>query len=138
MQVEPTQGLLADLIRGSELRAITTLILSNYVVEMELGVLSEEQDVTQRIRFDVELHLSGASAPSEDEIDQVLDYDFIKARIDAAVGGPRFNLLESLVSDLLDSYVCPPEVLGASVTATKLDIYDGDAEIGCQMVRLRE
>ena len=106
--------------------------------KMELGVLPEEQGVTQRIRFDVELHLSGASAPSEDEIDQVLDYDFIKARIDAAVGAPRFNLLESLVSDLLDSYVCPPEVLGASVTATKLDVYDGDAEIGCQMVRLRE
>jgi FolB domain-containing protein len=138
MQVDPTQSLLIDLLQGRELIGITTLQLKNHLVEMELGVLPEEQGVSQRIRFDIDLHISGAKAPSEDEIDRVLDYDFIKGQVDAAAEGPRFNLLESLVSDLLDSYLCPPEVLGASVTATKLDVYDGDAEIGCRMVRLRE
>jgi dihydroneopterin aldolase len=130
--------IVADLLERRGLSAFTTLQLRNYTVEMELGVLAEEQGVTQRIRFDVDLYLSGANAPSEDEIDQVLDYDFIKGQVDDAVGGSRFNLLESLVADLLDSYIYPPEVLAASVTATKLDIYGGSAEIGCRMVRLRE
>lgn len=138
MHSDSRPEIIADLLQRREVSAFTTLQLRNYTVDMELGVLAEEQGVTQRIRFDVDIYVSGANAPNEDEIDQVLDYDFIKGQVDDAVGGFRFNLLESLVSGLLDSYIQPPEVLAASVTATKLDIYDGSAEIGCRMVRLRE
>ena len=134
MQVDPIQ----EILRTRSLTALTTLQLRDYIVDMELGVMPEEQGVDQRIRFEVDLHLEGASAPPEDEIDQVLDYDFIRAQVDKAANGPRFNLLESLVSDLLDSFTRPPEVLAACVTATKLDIYEGGTEVGCRMIRLRE
>ena len=61
--------------------AMTTLQLRNYIVDFEIGVLKEEQGVKQRIRFDVDIFISGACKPSEDEIDQVLDYDFIRSWI---------------------------------------------------------
>ena len=118
--------------------SLTTLQLRNYIVDMEIGVLEEEQGVTQRIRFDVDIFISGASVPDEDEIDRVLDYDFIRGKINEKVRGIRTNLLESLVGDLIDSLLIPFEAVAASVTATKLDIYDDGSEIGCKMMRLSD
>jgi len=118
--------------------SLTTLQLRNYIVDMEIGVLEEEQGVTQRIRFDVDIFISGAVVPDEDEIDRVLDYDFIRGKINEKVRGVRTNLLESLVGDLIDSLLIPFEAVAASVTATKLDIYDDGSEIGCKMMRLSD
>jgi len=118
--------------------SLTTLQLRNYIVDMEIGVLEEEQGVTQRIRFDVDIFISGAAVPDEDEIDRVLDYDFIRGKINEKVHGIRANLLESLVGDLIDSLLIPFEAVAASVTATKLDIYDDGSEIGCKMMRLSD
>ena len=118
--------------------SLTTLQLRNYIVDMEIGVLEEEQGVTQRIRFDVDIFISGADVPDEDEIDRVLDYDFIRGKINEKVHGVRTNLLESLVGDLIDSLLIPFEAVAASVTATKLDIYDDGSEIGCKMMRLSD
>ena len=118
--------------------SLTTLQLRNYIVDMEIGVLEEEQGVTQRIRFDVDIFISGAAVPDEDEIDRVLDYDFIRGKINEKVSGVRTNFLESLVGDLIDSLLIPFEAIAASVTATKLDIYDDGSEIGCKMMRLSD
>ncbi len=115
----------------------TRLSLSNHVVDMEVGVYASEQGVKQRIRFDIDLYLPGASHPDEDEIDRVLDYDFIKSEIDRKVSSERVNLLESLVADLIDCYFVPHEVIAVSVTATKLDVYEGSAEVGCSMTKFR-
>ena len=128
----------AILLQRRGIIGVTTLSLRDHIVEMELGILPKEQDRTQRIRFEVDLHLTGAEAPVEDQIDQVLDYDFIRATIDSVATGGRNNLLETVVSDLLDTYMRPPEVEAASVTATKLDVYDGDSEVGCRMIRIRD
>ena len=54
------------------------------------------------------------------------------------VDNGRINLLESLVADLLDSFLIPTEVIASSVTATKLDVYTDESEIGCRMIRLKE
>ena len=118
--------------------SLTTLQLRNYIVDMEIGVLEEEQGVTQRIRFAVDIFIAGAAVPDEDEIDRVLDYDFIRGKINEKVRGIRTNLLESLVGDLIDSLLIPFEAVAASVTATKLDIYDDGSEIGCKMMRLSD
>ncbi|MBT4059960.1 MAG: dihydroneopterin aldolase [Euryarchaeota archaeon] len=117
--------------------ALTTLQLRNFIVELEIGVNEDEQGVTQRIRFDVDIYLAGADSPNEDAIDQVLDYDFIRGRINDKVAGVRVNLLESLVADLLDTFLAQIEVVAAAVTATKLDVYSDSSEIGCRMMRLK-
>ena len=118
--------------------ALTTLQLRDYIVDLEIGVLEEEQGATQRIRFDVDVYIAGASQPLEDEIDRVLDYDFIMAAISNKLVSERSNLLESLVADLLDTLLVPAEVIACSVTATKLDIYCGQSEIGCRMMKLKD
>ena len=118
--------------------AITSLQLRNYIVDFEIGVLEKELGVKQRIRFDVDIFIAGASKPSEDEIDQVLDYDFIRSSISNKVTKERINLLESLVADLLDKFLIPREVIASSVTATKLDVYGDESEIGCKMIRIKE
>jgi dihydroneopterin aldolase len=86
----------------------------------------------------VDVYIAGASQPIEDEIDRVLDYDFIMAAISNKVVSERINLLESLVADLLDTLLVPAEVIACSVTATKIDIYSGQSEIGCRMMKLKD
>lgn len=117
--------------------ALTTLHLREHVEEMEIGVNDDEQGVVQRIKFDVDVHLAGAAPPEEDEIDRVLDYDFIRAKIGEQVAGARTNLLESLVGELLESLLSPHEVVAVTVSATKLDVYPDGAEVGCRMTRMK-
>ncbi len=113
----------------------TTLFVEGLVKRADIGVLDHERGVLQRLRFDVEVHIKGASAPVEDRIDAVLDYDSIEASIDRLLSGPRSELLETLCSHLLDSLLSSPEVTAASVSIAKMDVLDGDASVGCRMTR---
>jgi len=49
----------------------------------------------------------------------------------------RFNLLESLASEILEGCLHPPEVIGASVSLSKLAVIDGEGEIGCSLSRIK-
>ena len=83
--------------------SLTTLQLRNYIVDMEIGVLQEEQGVTQRIRFDVDIFISGASVPDEDEIDRVLDYDFIRGKINEKIRSSCRPSLKFFIGSVYDN-----------------------------------
>ena len=49
----------------------------------------------------------------------------------------RAALLETLANRLLDRVLEPNSAEGASVILTKLDVLEGDGQLGCSMTRLK-
>ena len=130
------QSILGQLLQTRP-AGVTTLFVEDFVRKIEIGVFEHERGVKQKVRFDVEVHIEGTAEPPTDELSEVLDYYFIDAELCRLLDGPRIELLETLCARLLDSILCQRRVIGACVSAAKLDVLPGGAALGCRMCRLR-
>ena len=121
----------------AQTQGVTTLFLENVVREVDIGVHDHELGAPQRLRFDIYVMLSGVSEPSADEIGEVLNYEYLISALDETLQMNRAALLETLANRLLDRVLEPNSAEGASVILTKLDVLEGDGQLGCSMTRLK-
>ena len=121
----------------AQTQGVTTLFLENVVREVDIGVHDHEFGTPQRLQFDIYVMLSGVSEPSADEIGEVLDYEYLISALDKTLEMNRAALLETLANRLLDRILEPNSAEGASVILTKLDVLEGDGQLGCSMTRLK-
>lgn len=121
----------------AQTQGVTTLFLENVVREVDIGVHDHEFGTPQRLQFDIYVMLSGVSEPNADEIDEVLDYEYLISALDETLEMNRAALLETLANRLLDRILEPNSAEGASVILTKLDVLEGDGQLGCSMTRLK-
>ena len=121
----------------AQTQGVTTLFLENVVREVDIGVHDHEFGTPQRLQFDIYVMLSGVSEPNADEIGEVLDYEYLISALDETLEMNRAALLETLANRLLDRILEPNSAEGASVILTKLDVLEGDGQLGCSMTRLK-
>ena len=121
----------------SKNQAATVLFLEKVIRDVDIGVHNHEIGSLQRLSFDIYVMLCGDSSPQEDEISQVLNYEYLVAALDETLKLGRASLLETLANRLLDRILEPPSVEGATVVITKLDVLDGDGELGCSITRMK-
>ena len=110
-------------------------ILDGMEVTMRLGIHPHEA-APQRVRLSVWMTVAYAVPPSADRIEEVLDYDFVRAGIHALAAGPGFALQETLVDAVAALCLGDPRVGEVRVRSMKLDVYP-DAAVGCEVVRRR-
>ena len=116
---------------------MTSLFIRDWVRDIDIGIFNHEIGSPQPVGIDLEVHISGADAPEHDEIDAVIDYDYMRAVVNRALTNKRYNLLETLASEILDGCMMPSEVIGAAVTVTKLAVIEDGGKIGCTLTRIR-
>ena len=116
---------------------VTSLFIRDWVRDIDIGIFEHEIGNPQPVAIDLEAHISGADAPERDEIDAVIDYDYMRAVVDRVIAYKRYNLLETLASEILDGCMMPSEVVGAAVTVTKLAVIEDGGRIGCTLTRIR-
>ena len=114
----------------------SSLFLEGAIRQVDVGVYEHEQGSPQRVMFGIHVVVD-YSRPSNDSIEQVLDYEFLVSSLDRVVTMDRPSLLETMVMRLIDEVMIPAEVLAASVSASKLDITDDDSRLGCTMTRVK-
>jgi len=78
----------------------------------------------------------GYAQPAEDRIDAVLDYDFVRAGVQALVADRHFHLQETLCEAIAALCLADPRVERVTVRTSKPDVYP-DAAVGCEIVRGR-
>ena len=114
----------------------SSLFLEGAIRLVDVGIYEHEQGSPQRVRFDIHVAVDD-SRPSNDSIDQVLDYEYLVSSLDRVVEMDRPSLLETMVLRLIDEVLAPTEVVAASVSASKLDITDDESRLGCTMTRVK-
>ena len=113
-----------------------TTILDGLELIMGLGIHAEELAGPQRVIVTVRMEVDYAAPPSDDRIEQVLDYDFIRDDIRALVAGRHFHLQETLCEAIAGLCLADMRVARVTVRSMKPDIYP-DAAVGCEIVRDR-
>jgi len=115
------------------------LFLRGYEVWINIGVHDFEKKGEQRVVIDVDLYVPLAlSTPQADELDEVVDYDFIRRTIGERVARGHIHLQETLADDVLRAMLAHPRVRAARVATAKPDVYPDCDAVGCEVFGLRD
>jgi dihydroneopterin aldolase len=113
-----------------------TTLLDGLELTMGLGIHPDERAAPQRVIVSVRMQVAYPVAPSDDRIEQVLHYDFVRSGIRALVADRHFDLQETLCEAIAALCLADRRVERVTVRTTKPDIYP-DAAVGCEIERER-
>ena len=112
------------------------VFLRNYEVWINIGVHDFEKRAEQRVIINVDLYVPlELSTPREDELDEVVDYDFIRRTVAARLSQGHIHLQETLCDDLLTQVLAHPKVRAARVSTAKPDVYPDCEAVGVEVFR---
>ena len=110
------------------------LFLRDYEVWINIGVHDFEKTGEQRVLINVDLYVPLAlSTPTQDQLHEVLDYDFIRRSIAERVAQGHIHLQETLADELLRTMLAHPRVRAARVATEKPDVYPDCDAVGVEV-----
>jgi dihydroneopterin aldolase len=114
------------------------LFLRDYEVWINIGVHDFEKKGEQRVVINVELYVPlELSTPKHDELDEVVDYDFIRRTITERVSRGHIHLQETLADDVLAKMLEHPRVRAARVSTEKPDVYPDCDAVGVEVFGMK-
>lgn len=121
------------------LRDCRRLFLRDYEVHINIGVHDFEKRGEQRVLINVDLWVPlSVSTPHKDDLEEVLDYDFMRRSIADRVSRGHIQLQETLCDDVLAQMLSHPKVRAARVSTEKPDVYPDCDAVGCEVFGLKE
>jgi len=113
------------------------LFLTDFAVQANIGIHDFEKAGPQRLLISVEIEVDLPGGSSPDEIDAVLDYDFLRSGILDLVADRHFNLQETLCREIIALIVGHAAVRTAVVSTRKPDVYPDCAAVGVALTYQR-
>ncbi|WP_416186465.1 dihydroneopterin aldolase [Herbaspirillum sp. RTI4] len=122
----------------SALQDCRRLFLRNYEVLINIGVHEFEKKGEQRILINVDLFIPLAlSTPKGDQLDEVVDYDFIRSTIARRMAKGHIQLQETLCDDVITAMLEHPKVRAVRVSTEKPDVYADCDAVGVEVFRIK-
>lgn len=114
------------------------LFLRNYEVWINIGVHDFEKRGEQRVLINVELYAPLAeTTPKHDQLDEVVDYDFIRRSIAERVARGHIHLQETLCDDVAAQMLAHPKVRAVRVSTEKPDVYPDCESVGVEVFKIK-
>ena len=114
------------------------LFLRNHMVDVRIGAHDFEKLGPQRIIFNVELFVPyNASTPTQDDLAEVVDYDFIREVIARRVAQGHIVLQETLCDDLMRELIAHPQVQAVRLSTCKPDVYPDCEGVGVEIFQTK-
>ena len=127
-----------SLLTNPSLMDCRRLFLRDYEVWINIGVHDFEKKGEQRVKINVDLYVPLAqSTPTLDQLDEVLDYDFMRRTIAERVSHGHIHLQETLADDVLRLMLAHPNVRAARVSTEKPDVYPDCDAVGCEVFGMK-
>ncbi len=109
------------------------IFVHDYVLDVEIGVFTNEKGVTQRVRFSVDVDVMPATGALDDDIGNAFDYDHITNGIKSIIARGHINLVETLAEEVALHCLAHPRAARVTVSIEKLDKDPG--AVGVEIVR---
>jgi 7,8-dihydroneopterin aldolase/epimerase/oxygenase len=114
------------------------LFLRDYEVWINIGVHDFEKRGEQRVLINVDLYVGlGETTPQHDQLDEVVDYDFIRRTVAERVSRGHIHLQETLCDDVAALMLTHPKVRAVRVSTEKPDVYPDCASVGVEIFKLK-
>ena len=110
------------------------IFMEDVIRNIDIGIHDYEKGVLQRVSFDLYVKISMSNNIFDDDINNVLNYEYLIKILDSIIDNNRFSLLETLGKCIMDEVLSPNQVQGATVVISKIDILKS-GKIGYSMSR---
>lgn len=115
------------------------LFLREVLLDANIGIHAFERRAQQRLVINVDLFVPLAvSTPQHDQIEEVVDYDFVRNTVQARIAQGHINLQETLVDDIARALLAHPGVAAVRVASEKPDVYDDVEAVGVEVFRFKD
>jgi dihydroneopterin aldolase len=115
------------------------LFLRNYEVNINIGVHEFEKKGEQRVLINVDLYIPLAqSTPQKDQLQEVVDYDFMRETIAQRMALGHVHLQETLCDDVARSMLAHPLVRAVNVSTMKPDVYPDCEGVGVEVFKIKD
>ena len=115
------------------------LFLRNYEVMINIGVHDFEKQGEQRVLINVDLYIPLAqSTPKADQLDEVVDYDFMRVTVAKRMAEGHVQLQETLCDDVARAMLAHPRVRAARVSSMKPDVYPDCEGVGVEVFQIKD
>ena len=115
------------------------LFLQDYEIYINIGVHDFEKKAEQRVILNVDLYIPLAmNMPTQDQLDEVVDYDFMRETIKNLASKGHIQLQETFCDDILAAMLAHPKVLAARVSTAKPDVYPDCYSVGVEVFRIKQ
>jgi dihydroneopterin aldolase len=114
------------------------LFLRNYEVWINIGVHDFEKRGEQRVLINVDLYVALAeTTPTQDQLDEVVDYDVMRRSIAERVSRGHIHLQETLCDDVAALMLAHPKVRAVRVSTEKPDVYPDCESVGVEVFKIK-
>ena len=128
------QNLEAQLMRDCR-----KLFLCGFELQVRIGIHDFELQAPQRMRFDVDLYVPYAhSNPTQDRIEEIVDYDFERDTIRRLCDAGHINLQETLCDAIAQALLGNTQISAVRVSTCKPDVYPDCDAVGVEVFLLRD
>jgi len=115
------------------------MFIKRHEVMVRIGVHDFEQAEPQRILIDVDAYVPlKQSQPKNDQLEDVVDYDFIRHVVASRIARGHINLQETLCDDVAQNILDHPQVVAVRVSTCKPDVYEDCDAVGVEILRIKE
>jgi 7,8-dihydroneopterin aldolase/epimerase/oxygenase len=120
------------------LRDCRRLFLRNYEVMINIGVHDFEKKGEQRVLINVDLYIPlELSTPKADQLEEVVDYDFMRETIARRMAQGHVHLQETLCDDVVRAMLAHPNVRAVGVSTMKPDVYPDCEGVGVEVFKMK-
>ncbi len=110
------------------------IFLRNYTTKVHIGVYENEKQTQQLMRFNIDIYvLLSDCTPSNDQLDEVLDYDIMQQTITQCTQAKHINLQETICDDIARKLLQQEKIQAVRVTTEKLDVYKNCESVGVEV-----
>ena len=121
------------------MRDCRKLFLRGFELPVQIGIHDFELQAAQRMRFDVDLYVPFAhSTPTQDRIEEIVDYDFVRETIRRLTTTGHINLQETLCDGIAHELMQHPHIAAVRVSTSKPDVYPDCEAVGVEVFLLRD
>jgi len=114
------------------------LFLRDYEIYINIGVHDFEKKAEQRVILNVDLYIPLIlSTPTTDELDEVVDYDFMRETIKSLASRGHIQLQETFCDEIVAAMLSHPKVFAACVSTAKPDVYPDCHSVGVEVFRMK-
>lgn len=115
------------------------LFLRRYAIDMSIGAYDFEKKGKQRVLVDIDLYIPlSVSTPHNDELAEVVDYDFMRTTLLERVARGHIHLQETLCDDVAHALLCHPHVFAVRVATSKPEAYAHCEAVGVEVFHVKK
>ena len=111
--------------------AIQTVFLQGLRIDAEIGVFDHEKGRTQPLEIDLQVQIdANRFAPRRDRLDEVFDYQALRAAVLDVASAGHIHLLETFADRVLDRILSLTDVRGARIQVYKFTAFNDCRAVG--------